>query len=150
VRENDSTGRNTSTVVEAKVVFVVNLVFDINEEELQKLFSQFGTVSGVRLMREKDGKSKGFAYIEFETEEAAQKALSMDKTLYRGRNLKVSISNPPKPRRERDAPAPANSLSLYISNLTPDVEPEDLTAQFSKVVTYDLHYFVSLYIRLVK
>jgi len=81
-------------------LFVGNLSFSIGEEELRQLFEQKGAVDAVTVMRDADtGRSRGFAFVEMASEEAAQKAIvelngySMD-----GRNLAVNEAKP-KPER---------------------------------------------------
>ncbi len=81
-------------------IFVGNLSFSIGEEELRQLFEQKGVVESVTVMRDQDtGRSRGFAFVEMASDEAAQKAItelngySMD-----GRNLTV---NEARPRPER-------------------------------------------------
>jgi RNA recognition motif-containing protein len=46
-------------------------------------------------MKDKNGNSRGLAYIEFETEAAALASCAMHETQLKGRTLKVTISKPP-------------------------------------------------------
>jgi acetyl-CoA acetyltransferase len=55
-------------------VFVGNLSFSAGEAELRQLFEQKGNVEAVTVMRDNDtGRSRGFAFVEMASEEAAQK-----------------------------------------------------------------------------
>lgn len=57
-------------------VFVGNLDFNTSRDEVQSLFSQVGTVRDVFLPTDRDtGRPRGFAFVEFESEEDAQKAI---------------------------------------------------------------------------
>lgn len=81
-------------------LYVGNLSFETNEEDLRTLFAQAGTVASVALIKDRDtGRSRGFAFIEMTTQAEAQKAISM----YSGhkmndRDLTVNLA---KPREER-------------------------------------------------
>lgn len=70
--------------------------------DLFNLTKQFGVVTDVRVVLDKTGKSKGYAYVDFETEEAAQAALKLHETQLNGRTLKVTISCPPD-KKQRQA-----------------------------------------------
>jgi cold-inducible RNA-binding protein len=83
-----------------KKLYVGNLPYSVAEEGLSTLFSQFGTVTSVVLIKDREtGKQKGFGFVEFATADAAQQALQLDGTEFGGRALKVSIA--------RDKPAGA-------------------------------------------
>lgn len=84
----------------SKKLYVGNLLYDISDEDLKELFAQAGTVLTANVIRYHDsGKSKGFAFVEMETEDGAQKAMDMlNGQDFRGRKLVVSEARPPKPR----------------------------------------------------
>ena len=57
-------------------VFVGNLNFKTSREEVQTLFAQVGSIKDVFLPTDRDsGRPRGFAFVEFESEEDAQKAI---------------------------------------------------------------------------
>nr|XP_012329529.1 RNA-binding protein 28 [Aotus nancymaae] len=65
-----------SDVNEGKTVFIRNLSFDSDEEELGELLQQFGDLKYVRIVLHPDTEhSKGCAFAQFMTQEAAQKCL---------------------------------------------------------------------------
>ncbi|KAJ0968642.1 hypothetical protein J5N97_025559 [Dioscorea zingiberensis] len=75
-------------------VFIGGLPRDVTEEDLRALCEPFGEIFEVRLMKDKDrGESKGFAFITFTTNDAAQKAIEEvhDKE-FKGRTLRCSLS----------------------------------------------------------
>ncbi|MEW6717497.1 MAG: RNA-binding protein [Chloroflexota bacterium] len=82
-------------------LYVGNLSYNVSDADLQALFEQAGTVKSVQIIKDRDtGRSKGFAFIEMETQEEAQKAISMfNGKEIEERALKVSIA---RPRKERD------------------------------------------------
>ncbi|MBN1316123.1 MAG: RNA-binding protein, partial [Anaerolineales bacterium] len=59
-----------------KKLYVGNLSYDTTEAELQKLFSEIGpVVSAVVITDNASGRSKGFGFVEMETEDAAREAI---------------------------------------------------------------------------
>ena len=57
-------------------IFIANFPFSYTEETLRGLFSNYGQVEEVAIIKEKlTGKSKGFAYVQMQTEEEATKAI---------------------------------------------------------------------------
>lgn len=81
-------------------LYVGNLSYSTGEGELQTLFSQAGTVKSVSLITDRDtGRSKGFAFIEMDTQAEAEKAISMfNGKQVDDRSLTVNMA---KPREER-------------------------------------------------
>jgi len=72
-------------------IYVSNLDFTIDEEELKQAFSQYGTVSSVKIIIDKKTKkSKGYAFVEMLALDEAQKAIdSLDNYWARGRKIHV-------------------------------------------------------------
>lgn len=58
-----------------KRLYVGNLEYSITNEDLEKLFSSEGSVTSAKVIRSLDGRSKGFGFVEMETEEEASKAM---------------------------------------------------------------------------
>lgn len=84
-------------------LFVGNLSYQTMENDLQEYFSQAGVVSSVNLMLDKfTGKSRGFAFVEFGTQEEANKAVEMfHNKEFQGRQLTVNIARPREERAPR-------------------------------------------------
>lgn len=87
-----------------KKLYVGNLLYEVTDEELKELFSQAGNVVSSAVIRYQDtGRSKGFGFVEMDTEEAAQKAIDMfNGQDNKGRKLVVSEARPPRPRGSFD------------------------------------------------
>ena len=81
-------------------LFVGNLSYQTGENDLQDYFAQIGGVTSVNLMLDKmTGKSRGFAFIEFASEDDANKAIEQfHNKEFQGRALTVNIA---RPREER-------------------------------------------------
>ena len=77
-------------------LYVGNLAFSTEENAVQGLFEQAGPVQSVRLMRDKaTGQSRGFAFVEMETEEGAQAAIDQfNQKELEGRRLTVNEARP--------------------------------------------------------
>ncbi|XP_066218695.1 RNA-binding protein 28 [Saccopteryx leptura] len=79
-----------SDVNEGKTVFIRNLSFDSEEEELGELLQQFGDLKYVRIVLHPDTEhSKGCAFAQFMTQEAAQKCLEAASLETEGGGLKL-------------------------------------------------------------
>lgn len=77
-------------------LYVGNLSFRTEEQTLQALFAEAGPVQSARLMRDKaTGQSRGFAFVEMETEEGAQAAIDrFHNQELEGRRLTVNEARP--------------------------------------------------------
>jgi RNA recognition motif-containing protein len=77
-------------------IYVGNLSWSMTDEDLNSLFSQHGTVSSAKILKDKmNGRSKGFGFVEMEDEEAAKAAIaSLNETEVQGRKLIVNESQP--------------------------------------------------------
>ena len=85
-----------------KRIFVGNLVPDANDAEVQELFSQYGTVRDIRLVRDVfSNQCRGFGTIDMEGHEARAAIASLDGTLFKGRPLKVKEEVPKSKRGKR-------------------------------------------------
>ena len=84
-------------------LFVGNLSYQTMENDLQEYFSQAGVVSSVNLMLDKfTGKSRGFAFIEYSSQDEANKAVEMfHNKEFQGRQLTVNIARPREERPQR-------------------------------------------------
>lgn len=80
----------------ARKLYVGNLPFDTNDQDLHALFSGVGAVESVNLMRDQaTGRARGFAFVEMATDEAAQAAIqALNNHDLGGRNLTVNEARP--------------------------------------------------------
>ena len=84
----------------AKKLYVGNLTYETTDSDLQNLFGPFGTVQSAQVIMDRDsGRSKGFGFVEMNSGDEAQAAITglHDKETNR-RRLTV---NEAKPREER-------------------------------------------------
>jgi RNA recognition motif-containing protein len=82
--------------MESSKLYVGNLTYSVNEEQLKDLFSQYGTVSDVRVIER-----KGFGFVEMSSPEEAEAAKeALNNTEFEGRTLKIDEARPPRPRSD--------------------------------------------------
>jgi len=75
-----------------KKLFVGSLPTTTTEESLQALFSQFGTVHSINLVKDLfSGGCKGFGFLEMEGHEARAAIAGLDGKSFEGHNLKVKF-----------------------------------------------------------
>jgi RNA recognition motif-containing protein len=79
-----------------KKLYVGNLSYDMTEADLTQLFGQHGEVASAQIIMDRDtGRSKGFAFVEMATDEAAQNAIqALNGTMSNGRALNVNEARP--------------------------------------------------------
>ena len=84
-------------------IYVGNLSWSMTDEDLAGLFTEFGTVTSGKILKDKmTGRSKGFGFVEMEDDEAAKAAIAaLNETEVQGRKL---IVNESQPRAEGDRP----------------------------------------------
>lgn len=86
-------------------LFVGNLSYNVSENDLQDLFSSYGTVKEVNLMLDRmSGRSRGFAFVTMDSKEAADAAAqALNGKNWEGRNLSVNEARPREERPERSS-----------------------------------------------
>jgi len=77
-------------------LFVGNLPFSTDERRLQELFAAVGPVDTVNIVRDQmTGRARGFAFVEMQTDEAAQSAIQkLNDTDLDGRKIAVNEARP--------------------------------------------------------
>jgi len=73
-------------------IYIGNLHYNVNEEELKEIFKEYGEVMSVTIITDKyTGRSKGFGFIEMLNDEEANKAIdNLNGTEIRGRKVIVN------------------------------------------------------------
>jgi RNA recognition motif-containing protein len=84
-------------------LYVGNLSFNTTAEGVRTAFQEFGTVSDVHLVSDREtGRSRGFAFVTMGTEQEAQAAINaLNEKMLDNRSIKVNIAKPREdmPRR---------------------------------------------------
>jgi RNA recognition motif-containing protein len=81
-------------------IYVGNMPYNVSEDDLKELFSEYGEISSVSIITDKfSGQSKGFGFVEMPNNSEADQAIkALNDSRYKGRPLKV---NQAKPRSDR-------------------------------------------------
>jgi RNA recognition motif-containing protein len=81
-------------------IYVSNLSFAVQDEDLRSYFAEYGEVSSAKVINDKlTNRSRGFGFVEMPDDAAAQKAITeLDGAMVDGRSIKVNVA---KPREER-------------------------------------------------
>lgn len=82
-------------------LFVSNLGFDVQDDELRQLFEPFGAVSSAKIIMDRaTGRSRGFGFVEMPDDAAAKKAISeLNGSQIAGRPVSISEARPKEPGR---------------------------------------------------
>jgi|SRR5512133_2662452 RNA recognition motif-containing protein len=77
-------------------IFVSNLSFRINDEDLRQLFEEYGEIKSAKVITDKfSGKSRGFGFVEMPDNDSAKKAIEeLDRAEYDGKVIGVSEARP--------------------------------------------------------
>ncbi len=81
-------------------IYVRNLSYNLTEQELSNLFSEFGEVTSVKIIKDKiTGRAKGFGFVEMSDDNAAAEAISkINGSDVKGRPIQAEKALPPKQR----------------------------------------------------
>ena len=81
-------------------LYVGNLSYDMTDSDLSNLFSAHGSVRSAQVIMDRDtGRSKGFGFVEMDSDEQAQAAINaLNGQEVNGRALTVNVA---RPREER-------------------------------------------------
>lgn len=81
-------------------IYVGNLPFSATRDNLNELFTPFGTVDSVKIVTDRDtGRSKGFGFVEMSTDDEAQAAIDkLNGSDMGGRSIVVNEARPMEPR----------------------------------------------------
>ena len=101
--------RNSSGVVGVKpegcnTVFIGNLPWDVEEDQLRTIFSECGEIASIRFATGEDGSFRGFGHVEFVDGDSVDAAVQCAGTDVNGRAIRVDFA-PPR-NRDRDSGSP--------------------------------------------
>jgi cold-inducible RNA-binding protein len=81
-------------------IYVGNLSFNTEEQQLEQLFASLGDVASVRLVRDRDtGRSRGFGFVEMtDATQGRAACATLDQQEFEGRRLTVNEAKPQEQR----------------------------------------------------
>ena len=78
-----------------KSIYVGNLPFSSSEEDVRRLFEQYGSVHSVKLINDRDtGRPRGFGFVEMDESEAVTAIEALNGTDMGGRSLRINEALP--------------------------------------------------------
>jgi RNA recognition motif-containing protein len=83
-------------------MYVSNLSFHTTDDDLRKLFEQFGAVSSAKVITDREtGKSRGFGFVEMGSEAESKEAIkNLNNKEVEGRAMSVSVAREKSPRSD--------------------------------------------------
>lgn len=123
-------------------IYIKNLDPAVEEEKLREMFNPFGEIQSAVIMKDEQGKSKGFAFINYAQPEQAEKAVDeMNNKDINGKTLFVGRA---QKRQERDVElrqkfeqmkmeqmSKYQGVNLYIKNLDDEIDDDKLRGLFT-------------------
>jgi RNA-binding protein 8A len=88
--------------VEGYIVFANNLNEDVNEENIDDLFSEYGNVKNIQMnLNRKTGKMNGYCFVEYENLEEAEEAIkNLNNTKFLNKIINVDFAFKPPPTKK--------------------------------------------------
>jgi RNA recognition motif-containing protein len=83
-------------------MYVSNLSFHTSDDDLRKLFEQFGAVSSAKVITDREtGRSRGFGFVEMNADDEANAAMKgLNNKEVEGRAMSVSVAKEKAPRSD--------------------------------------------------
>ena len=82
-------------------VYIGNLSYDVTQDDLKEVFTEYGTVKRVTLPTDREtGRVRGFAFVDLDSDSEEDAAIeALDGAEWMGRDLRVNKAKPREPRR---------------------------------------------------
>lgn len=137
---------STTGMTKFNNVYVKNLAESATDDELKNVFGEFGTITSAVVMRDADGKSKGFGFVNFENADDAAKAVEAlngkkfdEKEWYVGKAQKKSEREQELKNKfeqtAKEAVDKYQGVNLYVKNLDDTIDDEKLKELFAEFGT---------------
>ncbi|KAI1213991.1 RNA-binding domain-containing protein [Annulohypoxylon truncatum] len=119
-----------------QTVFISNMTFDATDIHIQEAFGKYGEITELRIARDGRGLSRGFAFVTFKDQEAADRAVEeANNSFWHGRRIFVNYkkaSTPGSGSGRKSAPMNPTD-SLYIGNIPYETSDADLNKIFREL-----------------
>ncbi|KAG5573470.1 hypothetical protein H5410_063236 [Solanum commersonii] len=137
---------STTGMIKFNNVYVKNLAESATDDELKNVFGEFGSITSAVVMRDADGKSKGFGFVNFEDADDAAKAVEAlngkkfdEKEWYVGKAQKKSEREQELKNKfeqtAKEAVDKYQGVNLYVKNLDDTIDDEKLKELFAEFGT---------------
>lgn len=123
-------------------VYVKNIDVEASESEVEELFKPFGAITSFKLEKDQEGKSRGFAFVNYETHDSAVKAIEeLNDKEFKSKKLYVSRAQKRSERSEQlkkqyeqarlEKLTKSQGVNLFIKNLDDSIDDEKLKEEFA-------------------
>ncbi|KOB65113.1 PolyA-binding protein [Operophtera brumata] len=114
-------------------VFIKNLDKTIDNKAMYDTFTAFGNILSCKVAQDETGASKGYGFVHFETEEAANKSIEkVNGMLLNGKKVYVGRFIPRKEREKELGEKAKLFTNVYVKNFGEDYSDEMLRDMFEK------------------
>ncbi|KAG2220438.1 hypothetical protein INT45_004180 [Circinella minor] len=114
-------------------VFIKNLDPSIDNKALHDTFSAFGNILSCKIALDETGSSKGYGFVHYETEDAADSAIKhVNGMLLNDKKVYVGHHVPRKERQAKIEELKAKFTNVYVKNLDTEVSDSEIEDMFKK------------------
>jgi len=114
-------------------IFIKNLDKSIDNKAMYDTFSAFGNILSCKVANDEHANSKGYGFVHFETEEAANSAIiKVNGMLLNGKKVFVGRFIPRKEREKELGEQAKRFTNVYVKNFGDDLDEEKLQEMFEK------------------
>ncbi|XP_023230317.1 polyadenylate-binding protein 4-like [Centruroides sculpturatus] len=114
-------------------IFIKNLDKSIDNKAMYNTFSAFGNILSCKVVTDEEGNSKGYGFVHFETEEAANNAIAkVNGMLLNGRKVYVGKFIPRREREKMLGDKAHRFTNVYIKNFGDELDDNKLREMFEK------------------
>lgn len=114
-------------------IFIKNLDKGIDNKAIYDTFSTFGNILSCKVANDEEGNSKGYGFVHFETEEAAQKAIDkVNGMLLQNKKVYVGKFQPRAQRLREMGETARRFTNVFVKNFGEDMDREKLEEVFSQ------------------
>jgi len=125
-------------------VFIKNLDKNIDNKAMYDTFSAFGNILSCKVAQDETGSSKGYGFVHFETEEAANKSIDkVNGMLLNGKKVYVGKFISRKDREKEMGEKAKHFTNVYVKNFGEDMTDDKLKEMFEKYGTITSHKVMS-------
>ena len=99
-------------------IYVSNLSFNIQDEDLKDFFASYGEVTSAKVITDREtGRSRGFGFVEMADEAASKKAIAeLDGATVENRTISVSVAKPKEDRPRNNGRSGFNNSNSFNKN----------------------------------
>lgn len=125
-------------------IFIKNLDKTIDNKAMYDTFSAFGNILSCKVANDENGQSKGYGFVHFETEEAANNAIQkVNGMLLNGKKVYVGKFIPRKEREKELGEQAKRFTNVYLKNFGEELDDEKLKELFEKFGKITSHKVMS-------